>query len=402
MAISQASASSAQTKSDATPSVLDSMTLTPGAGTYLVVFSVTYYSLDTTTTGENIRFAIYANASQQQHTIRRGCYESSMAGENYRMTLVSHAIVTVGDGEAIDVRWWADTGWQGSCTNRTLTVVPIGSLGESATATADDSSSSATWTVVNSMTKTPTQGAGTYLLLFSGSHESSDTPGGDERIGFRVYVNASHTGLERTERIIDHEGSFVLTDYNIFIAAKITLGTSEAADIRWSVEGATNTITIHERTLTLVKINTTEATDQGATDNQSATNTSWALIPSMEITTPGAGDYVAFFSSTWETSSVAATRHIDFTFFEGASQDTPSQRRGTIGTSYEATGEDLPMCTTGLVQLGASDDLEVHWQSDDSTSRTIHNRNVVIFAEPQTGLPYKAIRRKKRNVFIAA
>jgi hypothetical protein len=366
--------------------------LTPGAGTYLAVYSCTCWT-DDTSAGENVYFALFENGVEQTHTTRRALHESSMTGESGRFVVVGHAKLTVAAAQEIEVKWKTVTGQTGYIDERSLTLVPIGSLGSEATGTGDVNIVDNTFVVIDDAGSGPmkiTPGAGTYLVLFSCTHESGDTAEtGSPHIIFRLYVNGSHTGYEHTERIAHHEGSFQSTDLITMICAKVTVSDSQQIDIRWAQSfDSAYTVTCHERTLNLVKFTDTTQIDQvSVNDSDDAdTSTSFEIVDGMNIgdTNLGAGDYCAFFSSYWLTSNISATRQIDTTFYEGASQDTPSERRGyTIGTSHQTTSE-MPFQTTGKLTLGATDDAQVYWKSDDTTSRTAKDRTLVLIEEPST------------------
>jgi len=88
------------TNTNATSAVLiNSMTITPGAGTYLVTFSATVYA---SRFGTEIVGAIYTGGTLETNTER----EVQVVAANYEAILSTQARVTVGASDAIEARWY--------------------------------------------------------------------------------------------------------------------------------------------------------------------------------------------------------------------------------------------------------------------------------------------------------
>ena len=96
----QVSATGDTTTASGSDTLLSGMTFTPGAGTYHVWFSS---SVECNTTGTTQYASIYANDVQVAHTEREAYTEGSIANTSF--PIASHARVSIGDGEDIDVRW---------------------------------------------------------------------------------------------------------------------------------------------------------------------------------------------------------------------------------------------------------------------------------------------------------
>lgn len=99
---------------------MNSMSLTPGAGTYLVIAST---SVEGTFANSYVRAALFANGSEVANTMRESKQESSII--NTSMPLSTQAVVTVGAAQAIELRWKV-TGGTATAHARSLTLVKIG------------------------------------------------------------------------------------------------------------------------------------------------------------------------------------------------------------------------------------------------------------------------------------
>lgn len=97
IAVSQASATADTTITSTSPTAINSMTVTPGAGSYVAMFSA---SAKTQAGGDTMEYAIYSNGSKVAHS------ERTKDADDIN-TLHSQAYITgLGAGEAIDVRGW--------------------------------------------------------------------------------------------------------------------------------------------------------------------------------------------------------------------------------------------------------------------------------------------------------
>lgn len=97
IAVSQASATADTTITSTTPTVINAMTITPGAGSYVALFSA---SAKTQAGGDTVEYAIYSNGSKVAHS------ERTKDADDIN-TLHSQAHITgLAAGQAIDVRGW--------------------------------------------------------------------------------------------------------------------------------------------------------------------------------------------------------------------------------------------------------------------------------------------------------
>lgn len=111
------------------------------------------------------------------------------------------------------------------------------------TATADDTTSSATDTLMVGMTSTPA--AGTYLVMWSGSIVNSAN--GAERTWVSLYLGGSQ--VSATERSIGTAGGAYAPSST---HAVISPNGSQAVELRWRVAGGTSTV--HSRRLTFIRL----------------------------------------------------------------------------------------------------------------------------------------------------
>ncbi|MCH7846416.1 MAG: right-handed parallel beta-helix repeat-containing protein, partial [Acidobacteria bacterium] len=128
----QASATGDTTTTSATDVAVAGMTLTPGAGDYLVWFSG---SVEGTVDDSTQNVSIYVNGVQAAHTERQIFTEQSINFTSF--PVASHVLVTgLGAGETIDVRWRTTAG-TATMHERTLVVVQIAGSGATWAAAED-------------------------------------------------------------------------------------------------------------------------------------------------------------------------------------------------------------------------------------------------------------------------
>ncbi len=236
----QVSATLDTTTTSASDVLVDSMTITPGAGDYHIWFSG---SVESSATSYQY-VSLYVNGVQLGHTEREIRTESSIPATSF--PVAAHARVTgVGAGQAIEVRWRTTAG-TATMHERTLVVHKITAADSTqASATGDTTTTSTSDVLVNSMTITP--GAGDYHIWFSGSVEAAAT----SYQYVSLYVNGVQ--LTHTERQIRTEGSIPATSFPVATHASVTgVGAGQAIEVRWRTSAST--ATMHERTLVVSKI----------------------------------------------------------------------------------------------------------------------------------------------------
>lgn len=106
------------TTTSTTDVVVTSTTITPGAGTYLVLFST---DLSHGTNSATITTSIYQNGAQVANSER--FFQRTSAGD--RKAHLCSGFATVADGQAIDIRWRTSTG-TATMANRSLALLKVG------------------------------------------------------------------------------------------------------------------------------------------------------------------------------------------------------------------------------------------------------------------------------------
>jgi hypothetical protein len=112
-------ASTQTSTTSATYVLVDSMTITPPAGTYLVTFVTT---LEHSDNGSEIYFSIFAGGTQVVSSEQR-IVQSRWVNATIMGTTIGEA--TVNGSEAIEVRWYTITSGTAYCNNRTLGVLRV-------------------------------------------------------------------------------------------------------------------------------------------------------------------------------------------------------------------------------------------------------------------------------------
>jgi hypothetical protein len=106
------------TTSSGSDVVVNGMTLTPGAGTYLVLFASDWSN----SANNGTQFAsCYANGVKVGASERQ--YARSTTSKRDGMSII--CLATVADGQAIDIRWRV-SGGTGTLGNRTFTLIKVG------------------------------------------------------------------------------------------------------------------------------------------------------------------------------------------------------------------------------------------------------------------------------------
>jgi hypothetical protein len=364
--ISEAIATTDTTTTSSTYTALDSMSITPGAGDYIVWFSGSVGN--NVSTNQTMHVSLFVNGSQVTHTEREILHEESLGGGS-SFPVASHAYISgVGAGEAIDVRW-KTTGGTATMHERTLVVKAVDSANVSqATATADYTiNTGGVDALVGGMTVTP--GAGDYLVYFSSSAYGNST-------GFSSYLNLYVNGVKvpHTEREFFEEGSCPNSSYPIMFQALVTgVGAGEAIEV-WGREDSGSTF-VHERTLVVEKITASDASQASATADTTTTSATYTAVNSMSINAPEAGDYLVWFSSSISNSLANLTEYVSL--FVNGTQVAHTEREIFVEGSL-AGGNSFPVALHARVTgVGAGQAIDVRWMTTAGTA-TLHDRTLVI------------------------
>lgn len=377
MTIRQVVSSTDQTLDQTSDTLVGSMTDTPPAGDYLVVFSG---YLENGGTAKNYEFSIYVGGSIVQHTERACKIEGSIAATAVMSCVATHAWVTVNGSQAIEIRYRRTAGTTASTMKRRrMTLFPKASSDfQQATATANATISATSDTQLNSMTLTP--GAGTYLLLFS---TSADNAAAGISVFYSVYVNSVQVAHSEREFWAEASISANLGAMPVLIACVVTPTAGQVVEIR--ARRVTNNWTNYERTLTLMKVDAADIKEASATADATGTGTAYEDIGGtpLRVTDPGAADWLTIFSSSKRYGTIGVHETTNVSIFNAGSQVTDSELLQTHNSSID--NADYAIFTHGKITVaGATDDVEVKWLGDTATSRTMKERTLVMVREAAT------------------
>ena len=375
----QATATTSTTEKPTSYEVVDSMTVTPGAGDFLVWYSS---SLESDYGDETPTVAIYGNGSAVAHSERQFYAESSIP--DMPIGMMTHAYISgLGASEDIDVRWMNTDSDNMTMHERTLVAYPVDSSDVwQASATSDTTvtpAASQAFTAINSMTLTP--GAGDYLVWFSGSFKHTQIP---TEQNVKLYVNGS--AYDHTNRQVDQEDSLGDTYFPVALHAKVTgLQAGQAIDVRWNSDDTTaSSMTMSERTLTLYKITAADATEVSATSDTTTDPSSYTTVNSMTINAPSDGNYLVWFSSSLEATS--ANDHQYVALFLNGSIVSHTEREFFMDDSLDNTYQSLPVALHAHLEgVTSGQTIDVRWKNYDTGSTgdiTMHERTLVIYKIP--------------------
>lgn len=101
--------------------LMTNMSLQPGEGNYIVLFSC---SVSSNIAGAQIDFSIYTNGIQDEGSIRNTIpYDGGSTPPGIEIVSINQSL-TVNDGEAIEI-WWSTSDDGPTATSRTLTILRV-------------------------------------------------------------------------------------------------------------------------------------------------------------------------------------------------------------------------------------------------------------------------------------
>lgn len=372
MTIERIAASASDTLDATSYTQINSMTLTPGAGNYLAVFSMdVQYS--TTPGSETMAIAIYVDGVQQNHSVRQIQQNGSITAMS--CPVITSAYVSPGASEVVEVKYVASSASNPMFgTKRELTLLPAPSTNYQDTGTLFDTIATATWTTLDSMTRTPA--SGDYLLVFT-AYTSTIAY---EIVGFRLSVGG--TPVAHTERHVMVEGSADPSSYCTMIAASISPNGSQVVEIEWARISGTGTQTCYERNMIMIGVDSGDIFQAtGTVDDTETSQDTDILIDDMTITDPGAYDYLVLFSSYQYYPVITTMAGTTYKIYEGGVEVTDLARYFQHEDSLDQTY--LSVFTSGRITIsGGTDDIQVYWRGFTSSyERTIYTRTLVAIKE---------------------
>lgn len=371
MTIQKAGATSSSTLDQTSYTQVNGMTLTPGAGDYLAIFTMDV-EYNSSPGSEILKCAIFVNGTIVDHSEREIQQNSSLA--NMSCPMVTSALVSPTAGQVVEVRYII-SGSSMTATNRELTLLPPNTTSFQDGDPVDDTIASVTWTTLDNMTRTPA--ANDYLLVFS----CSVAPASTEVVAFRLSVGG--TPVPHTVRQVQLESSADPSSYCVLIAASISPNGSQVVEIEWQRASGSGTQTCHERNMILVEVDSGDISQAtGTVTDTDSTSGSDVLIDDMTITDPGASYYLALFSSYQMYGSLGSPGAGSiYKFYSGGGAVSDSDRYFEHEDSIDNT--DLPVFAAAKVTiLGATDDLQMYWQGDQTDIRSLYTRTLVLVKDP--------------------
>jgi hypothetical protein len=240
-------------------------------------------------------------------------------------------------------------------------------------ATADQSLSATSDTLIDSMTITPA--AGDYLALFTAYFENGATA---KTYEFSLYVGGSI--VQHTERRIDIEGSIAaVSNYTVIcLAAWVSPTGSQAVEARYRRTTGSTASVMKRRTLTLFPKATADFQQDSSTADQTINSGTYTLLTGADLT-PGAGTYLLVFSASATNSSVGATtNNVYYSVFVNGVQVAHTERILNAEASISANLG----CMTGLIACKvtptAGQVVDVRAKRDSTTNWVVHERTLTL------------------------
>lgn len=382
MAILRAAATASFTLDNTgTPVLITGLTLTPAAGDYLL-FATVETENASSGGGDSNDFSVWIDGTIVAHTERNHQEESSYDAD--RTTVVLNATISPAGSVDVEIRHAAASSSNPQTAfRRELTLFPIPAAGTDyqQIGTSNQDSTSTSWVTLNNMSVTPV--ANDYLLVFGCEYETS----GDDPVAFRVEV--AGTPIAHTVRQMVNDGSAANAPRSMLIACEVNPNGSQVVEIAWQNVSGSGTVSVNERSMQLIPVDSADIVEASGTANDSRSTTGEILIDDMTIADPGDNDWLVLFSS-WDTiGTIGNLIQTTYMIYEGGAKVTDSDRRNDHEGSMD--GKELPVAAGGRVTIGgATDDLQAYWDVDASDTWTLHERTLV------------AIREASAQVFNAA
>ena len=375
MAILRAAATASFTLDNTgAPVLITGLTLTPANDTY-IAFATIELDHFATGGGDLNSFSIFVGGVEVTASVRGVQEEASL--NTSIVTIALSAEVSPTGAQDVEIRHTTEAGGDDLVAlKRELTLFPIPAAGTSYedSDAADDTLATATWTTLDSMTRTPV--ADDYLLIFTTDAEGP----ADVDLGFRVSVGGTH--LQHTHRQFANNGSLPNTTRPVMIACMVSPNGSQVVEIEWSRVDGAGTITCHQRAMNLIPVATADIVQAtGTADDSRTTGDDEILIDDMTIVDPGADDWLVCFSA-YDSVGTVGTHPTTYMIHEGGAIVADSDRRNDHDESEDST--NLPVIAGGRVTIaGATDDLEMFWDilPPSIPTWTIHERTLVAIRE---------------------
>jgi hypothetical protein len=376
MAILRAAATANFTLDNTGTAVLiTGLTLTPAADDYFLHATI-QFTTPASAPSATDTFSVWVNNVELAHT--RRTYFGNTSIDNASITYVLTCKVSPAGSQAVEIRHTRSSA-SAPCiaANRELTLFPIPLAGTDyeESSTSNDTTTSATFSTIVGMARTPV--AGNYLVVFSSSLTG---PSASTDAGVRISVDG--TPIAHTLREIFWESSGSDQEWNVMTLAEVNVSGSQEVQVEFARIAGSATVTCHDRTMNLIPIVAADIFEASGTVDDTDSTTTDKLLDDMTITDPGAADYLCMFSMTQAFGSLggADLGRVTYSIHEGGAVVTDSERDNEIEDSLDNT--HLPTACGGRVTVGgATDDLEIFWQGASTTARTGRERTFIAIRE---------------------
>ena len=375
MTISRAAATASFTLNNTGTAVLiTGLTLTPGAGDYLL-FCTVEHTTSAAAPAETDTFSVWVNNVELAHS--RRTYVGNTSIDNCTFTYALTCKVSPGAGEAVEIRHTRSSATEPNiATNREMTLFPIPAAGtdyEDSSST-NDTTSSSTFSTIVGMARTPA--AGDYLVIFS---SSAACPTASADAGFRISIDG--TPEAHTPREIFWESSGTAQELSVMTLAKINVSGSQEVQVEFASLDNSSTITVGDRTMNIIPIASGDIFQATGTVNDTDSTTTDKLIDDMTITDPGAGDYLTMFSITQEMPTIAVDEgRVTYSIHENGAVVTDTERDSEIEDSLDLA-HMLAYAGGKVTVSSGTSDLEVFWQGASTVARIGRERTFIAIRE---------------------
>ncbi len=240
------SATAKDTIASATFATLNSMTRTPVADDYMLLFTT---SVEGNTGADVAQYRVTVGGTPVTHTIRHFEANSSLLDTGRGVMIC--AKVSPNGSQAVVIQWRRSTGTGTlESAERTMNLVPGGNSDiVEASGTADDADSTTSDVLIDDMTFTD-PGDNDWLVIFS-SWDSMGTIG--DSLTKTYSIRAGGSKVTDSERRNDHEGTLDDTDLPVLAGGRVTVAiATDELEMYWQ-GSSSDARTIHERTLVAMR-----------------------------------------------------------------------------------------------------------------------------------------------------
>lgn len=369
MTIERAFASASDALDQTSLTQVDSMVISnPPAGEYLCLFSAEIFTHSSATDAQRTSFSVFVGGVEVDYSTRH--YEEDSSINNAYLPMFIACEVNPNGSQDVEVKYIAASAASPLLAyRRELLLFPAQDILQDTDDVLDELAT-ASWTTVDSMTRTPP--AGDYLLVFSTTIEGTS----GDTIGMRASVGGTPIAASRVEQF--QESSWAGRDFPMMLCASISPNGSQVVEIEWSRVTGSGTIGCKERTMLLIPTDAANIFQAvGVSDDPDSTTTD-KLIDDMTITDPGADDYLVLFAGTDYAGSIGDNLIlVTYSIRMGGVQEADSRRQHEHEGSVDYANIPVMLASKVTVDTG-TDEIEAYWQNTTTTSRTMRSWRTLI------------------------